>query len=252
MAKQKGILPIEGTIGNLTFFKSADGYLVRSKGGVSADKIATDPAFQRTRENNAEFGRAGKGARLLRTTFRNSIARAKDSRFSSRLTAAMLRVVQADTINDRGLRNVIDGEATLLEGFECNLQAKLSATLFAPYTASVDRTTGIATVDLPAFVPATGIAAPPAATHYGIFMSAAAVNFEGETYEGDTALSGMLPWNNTPAAVLSLEVTLPAGSTHPLFLLLGIEFMQEVNGKMYALNNGAFNACSFIKVDGGT
>ena len=33
MAQQKGILPVKGTIGNLTFYKSKDGYLLRGKGG---------------------------------------------------------------------------------------------------------------------------------------------------------------------------------------------------------------------------
>ena len=33
-------------------------FMVRQKGGVSGDKIATDPAFERTRENMAEFGSA--------------------------------------------------------------------------------------------------------------------------------------------------------------------------------------------------
>jgi hypothetical protein len=83
MARQSGILPIEGTIGNITFFKSKDGYMVRQKGGVPADKILTDPAFQRTRENNAEFGRAGKACRLFRNVFRVLVQKAKVHRFIS-------------------------------------------------------------------------------------------------------------------------------------------------------------------------
>lgn len=64
MAKQKGIIKLDGTIGGITFYKSQDGYLAREKGGVSAEKIATDPAFQRTRENGEEFGRAGKAGKF--------------------------------------------------------------------------------------------------------------------------------------------------------------------------------------------
>lgn len=71
MARQKGIITIEGTLGNITFFKSQDGYMAREKGGVSAEKIASDPAFERTRENNAEFGRAGKASKLLRTSVKS-------------------------------------------------------------------------------------------------------------------------------------------------------------------------------------
>lgn len=64
MARQKGIIKLKGTIGDITFYKSQDGYLTREKGGVEASRIASDPAFQRTRENGAEFGRAGKAGRL--------------------------------------------------------------------------------------------------------------------------------------------------------------------------------------------
>ena len=49
MARQKGIIKLEGTIGDVSFYKSKDGYLAREKGGVDADRIKNDPAFQRTR-----------------------------------------------------------------------------------------------------------------------------------------------------------------------------------------------------------
>jgi len=58
MARQSGIIPLKGTIGNITFYKTKAGHLAREKGGVDAGRIATDPAFIRTRENGAEFGRA--------------------------------------------------------------------------------------------------------------------------------------------------------------------------------------------------
>jgi hypothetical protein len=35
-----------------------------------------------------------------------------------------------------------------------------------------------------------------------------------------------------------------------LFLSLGIEFFQEVNGKRYPLKNGAFNALALVEVSG--
>jgi len=69
MAQQDGPIQIKGTVGNLTFYKSQDGFMVRGKGGIEASRIAKDPAFQRTRENGAEFGRAGKAGKILRTHF---------------------------------------------------------------------------------------------------------------------------------------------------------------------------------------
>ena len=249
MARQKGIIALEGTLGNITFFKSQDGYMAREKGGVSADKIANDPAFERTRENNAEFGRAGKGSKTLRTAFRAIIQNASDSRMVGRLTALMVAVIQEDTVNTRGQRNVIDGEALLLQGFEFNIQGKLSTTLFAPYTVTLNRTTGDVALNVPSFVPAAMIAAPDGTTHFKLSLAAADIDFENETFTVESAESAFVLWNNQSAAAIDLTVQLPAASTHPLFALLDIEFVQDVNGTKYSLKNGAFNACSIVKVD---
>ena len=45
MAKQVVIVPLEGTLGQYTFFKTQNGYMVRTRGGASAERIATDPDF---------------------------------------------------------------------------------------------------------------------------------------------------------------------------------------------------------------
>jgi hypothetical protein len=55
---------LKGTIGDITFYKIKDGHLARKKGGIDASRIASDLAFQRTRENGSEFGRAGKQGKL--------------------------------------------------------------------------------------------------------------------------------------------------------------------------------------------
>lgn len=250
MAQQKGIIKLGGTIGGITFYKSKDGYLAREKGGVSADKIANDPNFQRTRENGAEFGRAGKAGKVLRTSIRGLLQNASDSRVVSRLTTEMLKVVQADLTNPRGMRNVIDGESELLQGFEFNINGKLGATLYAPYTSNIDRVTGSLSVDVPSYVPINMIAAPGGTTHYKIVSAGVEVDFENETFVVDNNNSSVLPWDSTATTALSLSNSVTAASTHPLFLVLGVEFYQEVNGQMYSLKNGAYNALALIGVDG--
>ena len=74
MAKQTGIIKLKGTIGGISFYKTSDGHLAREKGGVDKSRIQNDPAFQRTRENGEEFGRAGKGGKVLRNAIRLSFA----------------------------------------------------------------------------------------------------------------------------------------------------------------------------------
>lgn len=250
MAQQKGIIKLDGTIGGITFYKSQDGYLAREKGGVSADKIANDPAFQRTRENGAEFGRAGKAGKLLRTSLRALLQNAADSRVVSRLTTEFVKVIQADATNPRGERNVIDGEAEMLQGFEFNINGKLGATLYAPYTATIDRPTGALTVAVPAFIPLNMISAPGGSTHYKIISAGVEVDFENETYVVDENSSAILPWDATASAVLNLANAVTAASTHPLFLVLGVEFYQQVNGTMYPLKNGNYNALAIVQVSG--
>lgn len=250
MAKQKGIIKLEGTLGDITFLKSKDGYIAKEKSGVPAERIASDPAFQRTRENGQEFGRAGKGGKLLRNALRGVLQRASDGRVVSRLTKEMMRVIKADSTSQRGQRNVVDGEAELLTGFDFNLNAKLGATLHASYTATIDRVTGACTIEVPSFVPLHAITAPGGTTHFQLFAAAAAIDFEGEVYSSAQQESGVLPWDVTPTAAIQLVHALPAGSTHPLFLVLGISFSQAVNGEMYPLKNGAFNALAVVKVSG--
>jgi hypothetical protein len=61
----------------------------------------------------------------------------------------------------------------------------------------------------------------------------------------------MISWDATPTATITLTSTVTPGSTNPMFLALGIEFYQEINGQMYPLKNGAFNPLAIVKVDTG-
>ena len=250
MAKQKGIIKLEGTIGDITFYKSQDGYLAREKGGIDANRIASDPAFQRTRENGNEFGAAGKAGKMLRVALRALLQNTADNRMVSRLTQEMVKVVQADAINARGERNVIDGEAELLEGFEFNKNGKLGTALYAPFAAVINRVTGLLNVDMPPYVPVNMIAAPGGTTHYKIISAGAEIDFENETFVIDNNNSAILPWDSVVTTALNLSNAVTANSTHPLFMALGIEFYQEINGVKYTLKNGAFNALALVKVLG--
>ena len=251
MAKQKGIIKLRGTIGDITFYKSQDGHLAREKGGVDAKRMATDPAFQRTRENGSEFGRAGSSGKLLRTAFRSILMSSSDGRMTSRLTQQMMRVIKADSTSVRGMRNVIDGEAELLTGFEFNVRSSLSSTFFAPLEPSIDRATGELKLEIPSFTPLSMIAAPVGTTHYKIISAGALVDFVAGSFTLATTETLPLPWDMAASSALSQVNGLPAASTAPLFMVMGIEFYQEVNGVFYPLNNGAFNAFTILKVDGG-
>ena len=249
MAKQTGIIKLKGTIGGISFYKTADGHLAREKGGVDKNRIQNDPAFQRTRENGSEFGRAGKGGKVLRNAIRVLLQNAKDKRVVSRLTKTLVAVTKTDVVNERGSRTLQDGNLSLLESFEFNLNGKLGATLFAAYTKAFDRVTGDATLDLAAFSPTIRIAAPAGTTHFKIVMGASELDFVNETSTFESDETAILPYSAANTAAIALSATITANSTLPVVQVLGVEFYQEVNGQMYALKNGAYNALSVVTIN---
>ena len=249
MARQTGIIRLKGTIGGVTFYKTTDGHLAREKGGVDKKRIETDPAFQRTRENGAEFGRAGAGGKLIRKAIRLLLQNAKDKRVTSRLTQSLMKVIKTDTTNERGLRTIPDGDMSLLDGFEFNLNGKLSTVMFASYSPTLDRTAGTLDVEIPVFTPNASIDAPSGTTHFKIVSGLAEVDFENETFVFDKQETAILPWDAQDTTLVNLVSTVTAESTLPLIQLLGINFYQEVNGEMYPLKNGSYNALSAIAID---
>ncbi|MFA7688234.1 MAG: hypothetical protein WCY25_10260 [Moheibacter sp.] len=249
MAKQKGILKLRGTIGDMTFYKSRDGYMVREKGGIEPERIANDPAFQRTRENGEEFGRGGKAGKLFRHAFQGLLIRCFDRRLVSRLHRLMVKIIKTDTVNIRGQRTVTEGNSNMLVGFDFNERSKFDSRFYAPYTSAIDRANGELSVSIPALVPVNLVAAPRGTTHFRIFSGGGEIDFDGEQFSVALSESELLPWDNTPTEALIHTHSVPEASTHPLFLALGIEFFQETNGEFYPLKNGAFNSLTVVAAD---
>lgn len=251
MASQKGILPFKGRIGTISFFESKKGgFSARQRKGIDPKRVANDPAFQRTRENGEEFGRACVAGRLLRSSLRSLLKNCRDGTLIARLVKEIMKVIHADQVSPRGSRNVIDGEAELLQGFEFNSNSPLSSVMLPVYTASIDRTSGTLSVTIPSFVPTDLVIAPPGSTHFRIVSAGVEIDFESKVYTMQQSATEQQPLDSAETAVIALNNSVTANSTHPLFLALGIQFYQKAGGQMYPFNNGAFNALSLVKVSG--
>ena len=247
MARLKGILKIEGTLDELTFYKTQDGHLVKTKGGVSADRIANDPNFQRTRENGSEFGSSATAGKALRNAVRNLMMNAADNRVTSRLTQVMTVIKNYDTTSVRGERSVALGIAdpaalALLKDFDFNDKAILSSVLFAPFTV----TPATGEIAIPAFVPLNDIAYPGGATHVNMKAAYANVDFTNEISAIEYSPVTNLPIDGTNTPVSLVPAAAPAGAGTKFYLLL-LEFFQEVNGVQYPLKNGAYNVLNIVE-----
>ncbi len=250
MARLKGLLKVQGSAGTMTFAKTKDGIIMKEKGSVSAERIATDPKFARTRENMREFGRAGKAALVLLAALRPYVHKASDNRVFSRLSSVMTKVIKGDTTNARGDRNIVDGTPQLIRNFELNVHSKLQALLYAPRTLNIDRESGELTVVFPPYVPEDCISMPLGATHYRIVAVGVEVDFIlEETIAGDIATSAYIVPGMEATTELTLTCTLTPDSVKPFFLVLGIQFFEQVNGQYYAFNDETHNAFKIVKLD---
>lgn len=248
MARQKGIIKLDGTVGGITFYKTKDGYLAKEKSSVEASRIKNDPAFERTRENGKEFGSSASSGKLLRDAVRTMMQNASDPKVTSRLTKVMTMIKNLDPTSARGERNVgvgiqqVEGLA-MIKGFDFNINAILGSILFNPY--DVDLASGVITLN--DLVPINDLNTPSGATHITLRGAWAKVDFAtGETDMQETNAVN-LPIDATSSNVVLTPAAAPAGTGTDLYLLM-IEFFQEVNGSQYTLKNGAFNALKIVDV----
>jgi len=249
MAKQVGTFEIDGTIGDLTFYKSQGQHLVRQKGGVSGDRIKNDPNFARTRENNSEFGQAGRVGKGIRDAMRNLLDKASDSRVTSRLVQQLFAVIKSDTVNQRGQRTVASGDVAQLTGFEFNSRGKLSGTLFAPMIYTIDRA-GTQVQIAGNINPINDLKVPTGATHYKLTSAALVIDLANPEVQ-ELAMAAT-PESAIDATVtpIALDASFTLDPTDKAILqLVLVEFLQEVNGTFYALRNGSFNALRVVGVD---
>ncbi len=249
MAKFKGIFEIEGTLQGMTFYKSKDGMMVRTKGGVSKDRIMNDPAFERTRENGQEFATCAKAAQLFRLSILDKIDLAKDHRTQSRMISLMHAVKKLDEVSTRGARNMATalqepGAKALFVGFDFNRNSKVGQLLVAPFALD----TAMGTLEATGLTPGQQLKYPPAATEADLQLVAVRIDFATETYTASE--SGKTTLASTGAAEdLTLTVSeVPAGEGVLLYLLL-IEFYQQLNGQRYPLKNRQFNAMSVLAAE---
>lgn len=249
MANQKGIIKLKGTMGDITFYKSKDGYMAREKGGIDVKRFRTDPAYARVRENAQEFGHAGKIGALLRRAFRPLTIGVSDARSTSRLVKKLMAVIRTDAVNKRGERLVAEGDLMLLNNFEFNVKTSISQILNSKYTVDWDRATGELKLVFSPFVSKEGVAVPKGATHYRILTGAAAVDFTTETHELSLDQSDIYPWDLTQIPDLELGATLTPNGQNPVFAMMAVVFYQQVNGEHYLLNNGMHNVSSIVLID---
>jgi len=256
MARQKGHIKYQGTIGDIRHFKikGMSGYFAGLKGGPTANQIKTAPEFARTRENMSEFGGSAKVAKVLRTGLGRGAAQFTDSTFTGRLTAFMKQINLKDTTGVRGKRAIkLSEHKEALKGIVfkkgTSFDSICKVSVDAEFTAG-----SVEIIDLLQVGSMLPPVAPPSATHYRLVYSLVAVSDysydeESKTYEPiNTTTNG----NSTVIysdyyevnQVVNIHETAESGETEPMqdsttVLAIGIEFFVKNNDNYLPIAGGA-------------
>lgn len=249
MAKQESLIKFRGKVGDLSFSKHRNrGYEVRMKGGVDKARIQTDPNFQRTRENMAEFGSAAGSAKLIRMQLNNLLRTFADNTMRNRLTALMHRIQKADSTNARGERIFLEENSAMLKGFEFNQASSLKTLLEQKLEPVYDRATGEATLIIPEFNPQNDVMLLNGATHMQFTLAVAELSMDDVPPRPVMARSGYIPLIGVHVEE-TLQAPLVVDPTRVVYIIVGISMYQEVNDSYYPLKNNPYNAMTIVEVD---
>jgi hypothetical protein len=244
MARPKGIIRIEGSLGDFSFYESKYGPIVRRKGGASKKKIATHPNFVRLREHHEEFSHCAAAGSLFRQALKRFTQQTPDHTLVWRVTSLMHKIKDCDTQSVHGKRLVANGLNSptgkgLLKGFALNRQATASAGLLKALSGQGG------SLVITNLLPGTDLNPPAGATHVrltGIVSGLDLTNHQHAVHES----SATLALNQQPVSMtLTATTTLPAGQ---VLYLLQVIFLQETGGVLYALKDAGHHSMTVVEV----
>ncbi|SEL30847.1 hypothetical protein SAMN04488505_1022 [Chitinophaga rupis] len=246
-----------GSVGNISAYtiKGSDKIILRRKGGATKEQIATSPRFERTRENNSEFGicasTAGRIKRMMRC-----VDNMADYNFTSTLSSLLRKRMQPrDTVSERGRRGLLFSQhAALLQGFRLNLKNPFESVVRQMPICSIDRATGKGVVQLPELTPGVNLLLPPNPPLYRFVLGMGAITdikHNGRDYTEinpkplPAVFSTATEWHGNQqtfnAQRIELPLELPEGwdTTATFLLFIGLEMgkpltaseIEEVKGR---------------------
>ena len=250
MSKQVGIIKLDGTIGGISFYTAGGQSLARVATGPSKERIAKDQAFQRTRDNNKEFGGSAKAAKALRLAMGGLL----QTMGGRTIVAELTRIFKSINLRSPGVRGerpiALSANRALLNNVEFNDKARFSSIFSAPYSVSVNATRNEATVVIDGFLPGNALQIPSGATHFNIICGVGIVSDytldpttgayqpaqPAQDSQGANTSSTALPINQAVAQqtlVVSVDAVPTVNASCSTVVTLGIEFYQQVNGQLY-------------------
>ncbi|EOZ93850.1 hypothetical protein A33Q_3455 [Indibacter alkaliphilus LW1] len=234
MAKQTGPFNLEGTIGNVIFYKRNGKYYSRSKGSPSRKKLKHGKEFENSRRVSSEFGHASKFAAKLSRSCVGLLNPGRHDGLHGRMTASLQKVLQTDPVSEYGSRRLRFGNLDLMVGFDFEAMPLKRLLISLPTLSQQGQ---IAQIDFTGTKSLVKNCIPAGATHYRVDFVCCRMNevsaktankrYEGKAFGIDASLELI--------GMLELDFGSELREEEILFIVMGIVFLQEVNGKMNEL-----------------
>lgn len=112
MARQKGIMKLSGTIGDINFYViNGVGYARKAGGGFNGKAIKSRKSMVRVRENGSEFGHCSGVKKKILAAFRPYVLK-RERGFHGNCMSMFLKLKSLDQVSKRGQRRVDIGLQT--------------------------------------------------------------------------------------------------------------------------------------------
>ena len=151
MAIIKGAIQMTGSISGLSFYtrRGSDKVIMRTKGGVSKEKMAKAPQYEKLRKNQKEWSGCTKFGSLTRYAF-GGLHRLADYNLTSVLNGMGKNLMKLDAKSELGKRRLqLSLHKQALDGFNFNRNYPFNSILRVGISCEIDRKTLQATVKVP-------------------------------------------------------------------------------------------------------
>ena len=145
-------LQFTGSLGGYSAYtmRGSDKIILRTKGGAKKKQIQTSAAFEPTRNLNNEWKGVTSAAARIRDGL-SSLKSLADYNISGPLNAVVKKIQTLDTLNPKGKRSILFSHyPDFISSFNYNRQTLFDSIIRQALTVSIDKTTGIADVEVPA------------------------------------------------------------------------------------------------------
>ena len=248
MARQKGLFKVTGTLGDVNFYAvKGVGYARKAGGGFNGKAIKTKASMQRVRENASEFGHCSSVKKVFRIALLPLFNPPKSSDLHRRMMGVFSQIKDLDLISERGQRKVSQGISTakgkqLLRNFvfvpECTAPSFVLAHSHFDWDS---QSLTINPMDL------KSLKFPKGATHLRLTLGVLDFDFVDLTHRLHCSPNEFLE-KGSATGLLTLQSEVIEAPMATGLVLLGVQFVEVIEGEVYSLKSMASHGCQLISL----